>query len=116
MNVNTTCRPRSLSHELLRRLVGIGGAVPLAADIDASLGVHEKSHDETVETQDFGENENENHADEEPRLLGGSSHACVTNDTDSKTSSHTSKTHRKTRTQLDKTRVERKLLSQTVRD
>ena len=32
---------------------------------------------EVARTQDFGENENQNHADEETRLLGGSPDAGV---------------------------------------
>jgi hypothetical protein len=35
-------------------------------------------------TQDFGENEDENHAHEQPRLLSRASNTSVTDDTDSK--------------------------------
>jgi hypothetical protein len=34
--------------------------------------VHQKGDNETVETQDFGENENENHSDKETWLLSSS--------------------------------------------
>lgn len=115
MIVNTACRPSFLSHETYQS-GGCRNAISLAANIGGSLGVHEESDDETVETQDFGENENENHADEESGLLGGSSHTRVTNDTNSETSGQTSKTHRQTRTQLNEARVERKQLGQSVGD
>jgi hypothetical protein len=67
-------------------------------------------------TQDFGENENENHSDEQPGLLGGSSYTGVTNNTDGETSSHTRKTNRETGTELDEAGEERSLLLQTVGD
>jgi len=81
-----------------------------------TLGVHEQGNNETVETQDFGENENENHSDEQPGLLGGSSYTGVTNNTDGETSSHTRKTNRETGTELDEAGEERSLLLQTVGD
>jgi hypothetical protein len=42
-----------------------------------------------VRTQDFGENENQNHANEQPWLLRSSSHTSITDDTDGETSSQT---------------------------
>jgi len=35
-------------------------------------------------TQDFGENKNENHADEQPRLLSGTADTSVTDNSDGK--------------------------------
>lgn len=118
MDTSTTCCPPLHQRRLLYRIEGsrVFSAVPLATDIDTSLGVHKESDDETVETQDFGENEDKNHADEKSRLLSGSSYTCITNDTNGETSSQTSQTHRKTRTELNKPRVERKLLGQPVGD
>lgn len=69
-----------------------------------------------IHTQDFGENKNQNHSDEETRLLSSSSDTGITDDTNGKSSSKTSKTHRETSTELDKTSVERKVLSQTIGD
>src|SRR5687768_13016280 len=57
-------------------------------------------------TQDFGENENENHADEKPRLLGSAAHTSITNNTNCETSSETSETDSETSTQLNETREE----------
>ena len=37
----------------------------------AGLGVEDQCDDQAVQTQHLGENENENHADEQPGLLGG---------------------------------------------
>jgi hypothetical protein len=67
-------------------------------------------------TQDFGENEDKNHADEQPGLLGRSSYTGITNNTDSKTRSHTSKTDRETGAQLDEVGEEGRVLFQVVRD
>ena len=67
-------------------------------------------------TQDFGENENQNHSDEQPGLLGSSSYTSITNDTDGETSSHTRQTNGQTGTELDEAGEERSLLLQTVGD
>ena len=68
-------------------------------------------------TQDFGENKNQNHADEEPWLLRRAAHARITDDTDGETSSQTGETDGKTGTQLNEARVEGVLvLLQVVRD
>ena len=67
-------------------------------------------------TQDFGENENQNHSDEQPGLLGGSSHTGVTDNTNGETSSHTRQTDRETGTELDEAGEEGSLLLQTVGD
>jgi hypothetical protein len=54
-------------------------------DIGGSLGVHQECHDKTVQTQDFGENENQNHSNEESGLLSVTTNASVTDNTDSET-------------------------------
>lgn len=54
----------------------------LAANICCALGIHEQGNDQTVETKDFGENKNQDHADEESGLLGCAADTCVTDDTD----------------------------------
>jgi len=88
----------------------------LRASTLGTLGVHEQGNNETVKTQDFGENENQNHSDEQPGLLGGSSHTGVTDNTNGETSSHTRKTNRETGTELDEAGEEGGLLLQTVGD
>lgn len=79
-------------------------------------GVHEKSNNQPVKTQDFSENENQNHSDVEAGLLGSSTNTGVTNNTNSKTSGKTSQTDSETSTQLDETSVQRKLLLKVVGD
>jgi len=79
-------------------------------------GVHQKGNNETVKTQDFCENENQNHSDEQPGLLGSSSDTSVTDDTNGETSSHTRQTNRKTGTELDKAGEKGDLLGQAVGD
>lgn len=88
----------------------------LAARVEGRLRVHEQGDNETVQTQDFGENENENHADEKTRLLSSSSYTSITDNTDSETGSKTSKTNRETGTELDEASVEREILLQTIGD
>ena len=58
------------------------GALCLAHGVQLSLGVHEQGNDQTVKTQHFGENENQDHADEETRLLGRAADACIADDAD----------------------------------
>jgi hypothetical protein len=65
----------------------------LAGDVGGGLGVHEKRNNESVKTQDFGENENQDHANEQSRLLGSPTDTSVTDDTDSKTCVFTSATN-----------------------
>jgi hypothetical protein len=66
--------PQSL---LLQSVSGL-----LASDIRRALGVHEQGYDQAIETQDFGEDEDQNHADEKSGLLGCAADTCVANDTD----------------------------------
>lgn len=48
-----------------------------------ALRIHEKRNNQSVKTQDFGENEDENHSDEQTGLLGGSTNTGVSDDSDS---------------------------------
>merc|ERR1712000_338437 len=84
----------------------------VAGGVESCLRVHEKSNNQTVKTQNFSENENENHSNEETRLLGGTTDTSVTNNTDSETSSETGETS----TELNESSVERKVLLQTIGD
>lgn len=94
------------------------------------LGVHQQGDNKTVETcvvlalpeqawrgchtQNFGENENQNHSDEQPGLLGGSSYTSVTDNSDSEASGHTGETDGKTSTELDEVGEQRGVLFQAV--
>jgi hypothetical protein len=80
------------------------------------LRVHEKGDDETVQTQDLGENENENHADKEARLLRCTPDTSIADNTDGKTSSETSETDGKTGTELDEAGKEGLLLAEVTGD
>lgn len=88
----------------------------LADDILGSSGVEQKGDNETVETQDFGENENQNHTNEQTGLLGSTTDTGVTDNADSETGSKTGKTNRQTSAQLDETSVKSLLLLEGVRD
>lgn len=67
-------------------------------------------------TQDFGENENENHSDEQPGLLGSSSYTSVTDNTNGESSSHTRQTDGETGAELDEAGEKGSFLLQTVGD
>jgi len=88
----------------------------LAGSLDVGLGVHEQGDNQTVKTQDFGENQNQNHADEETGLLSSSSNTSITNNTNSETSGKTSKTDGQTSTELNEASVKGQVLLQTIRD
>jgi len=101
---------------MLSRRVCNRGLQELLAGVLASLGVHEQGNNESVKTQNFGENENQDHSDEQPGLLGSSSYTSVTDNTDGETGSHTGKTDGKTSAELDEVGEERRLLLQAVGD
>ena len=52
----------------------------------------DEGDDETVETQDFGEDKDEDHADEETGLLGGPADAGVSDDPDGEAGSKAGET------------------------
>ena len=102
----------------------------LAHDVERGLGVHEKRDDQAVETwwrpcqhmypaqavgvcwvgvgltQNFGENENQDHADEKSWLLSSSTDTSVTDDTNGETGGQTSEADGETGTELDETSEE----------
>ena len=105
----------------------------LAGGVQGCLGVHQKGDNETVQTwtlirssfcqydwgvptQHFGENENQNHANEETRLLGSSTDTSITDNANGKASGETGKTDRETGTKLDEAGVECHILREVVRD
>ncbi len=61
------------------------------------------SDDQTVETEDLGENKDEDHADEEARLLGGSPNSGITNDADGVPGSKTRQADGQTSSQMYET-------------
>lgn len=69
-----------------------------------------------MHTQDFGENENKNHANEESRLLSGTTNTSITNNTNSKTGGKTSETDGETSTELNETSKQRLRLLEVVGD
>lgn len=67
-------------------------------------------------TQNFSENEDQNHANEQPGLLGSSAHTSVTDNTNSETSGHTRETDSETSSELDEVGEQRRVLLKTVRN
>lgn len=69
-----------------------------------------------IRTQDFGENEDKNHADEESGLLCGTTDTGVTNNTNSETGGKTGETDGKASAELDETGEQRLVLLEVVGD
>lgn len=87
-----------------------------AEGIVLRTGVEDKSDDETVKTQNFGENEDQNHTNEETGLLGGTTDTSVTDNADGETSGETGETDRETGAELNETGVERHGALDVTRD
>lgn len=79
------------------------------------LGVQQQGHNQTVQTQDFGENQNQKHTDKQTGLLRGASDTSVTHNANGEAGGKSRQTDRQTSTQLDETSVKRLLLLQRVR-
>uniref|UniRef100_A0A182QBB2 Uncharacterized protein n=1 Tax=Anopheles farauti TaxID=69004 RepID=A0A182QBB2_9DIPT len=75
------------------RDVSIGDANLLRVQVDGD--------DQTVQTQHFGENEDQDHTDEQSRLLGSTTDTGVTDDTDGETGCQTRETDGQTSTEMD---------------
>jgi len=73
----------------------------LAGHISRGFGVHQQCNDESVETQDLGENEDQDHSDKETGLLGRASYTSVTHDANGKSSRQACQTDRQPSTQLN---------------
>lgn len=72
--------------------------------LTASLfGWEDQGYDEAVETQNFSEDQNEDHAHEETRLLGGATDARVSHDADGKPGRQPAQTHAQTCAQMQET-------------
>lgn len=63
----------------------------------------DEGDDETVEAEHLGKDEDKDHAHEEPRLLGGATHARVPDDADGKACCQPAQAHTQARTQLKET-------------
>lgn len=58
-------------------------------------------HNQTVQTQHFGENQDQNHADKQARLLGSAADASITDNADGKAGGEAGETDRQTSAQMD---------------
>jgi len=67
--------------------------------------VQVNGHNQTVETQHFGEDENQDHADEQTRLLCCSPHTGVSHDADRETGCQAREAHRQTGAQMNETPI-----------
>ena len=66
----------------------------------ASCGSDDQAHDQTVEAQRFSENEDQNHANEQARLLRVGTDTSVPDNSDGKTSSQRTQTDSEPRTEV----------------
>eukprot|EP00444_Apocalathium_aciculiferum_P059724 CAMPEP_0183599652 /NCGR_PEP_ID=MMETSP0371-20130417/179541_1 /TAXON_ID=268820 /ORGANISM="Peridinium aciculiferum, Strain PAER-2" /LENGTH=215 /DNA_ID=CAMNT_0025811721 /DNA_START=140 /DNA_END=788 /DNA_ORIENTATION=- len=78
------CGPPMAAKLLLLKLFGIRGAQVLALTLRS--GCDHQADDEAVQAQGLGEDEDQDHADEEARLLRIRPHASIANDADGEAS------------------------------
>lgn len=76
----------------------------------------DEGNDETVEAEHFREDEDEDHAHEEPGLLGSAPHACIAHNADGKAGCQPAQAHTQASAQLKETLVETDAFSQGVGD
>lgn len=86
----------------------------LADDVGGGLRVQQQGNNQAVQTQDFSENQDQDHTHEQSWLLSGASDTSVTNNTDGKAGSQTGQTNGQAGTQLDEAGVQGLLLFQRV--
>lgn len=65
----------------------------------------DEGNDEAIEPQDLSEDQDEDHAHEEPGLLGCASHACISHNADGKASCQPTQTHTQSSTQVEETPI-----------
>ena len=65
----------------------------------------DEGHDEAVQPQDLGEDEDQDHAHEQPGLLGRAPHAGVAHDADGESSRQTAEAHAQTGSKVEETPV-----------
>ena len=104
-----------VTNNILSHIVLLFGA-RLTSNILSGSGVQQQSNNQAVQTQDFGENQDQKHTDEQSWLLGVTSDTSVTDDTNGKTSSQTGQTDGQTCTQLDEPGIQGLGLLQGVSD
>lgn len=76
----------------------------------------DEGDDETVEAEHLGKDEDKDHAHEEPRLLGGATHARVPDDADGEACCQPAQAHTQARTELKETPVQTDAVIQGVSD
>ena len=68
--------------------------------VGLGLGGQGQCDDQAVQTEYLGENQNQNHTDEQSRLLSRTSNAGVTDDADRKAGRQTGEAHRQAGAQM----------------
>lgn len=66
-----------------------------------TLGSKDKSYNQTIQSQYFSENKNENHSNEKARLLGSASNSWVSDYSNGETSGKTTQAYTKSCTKID---------------
>merc|ERR1711879_42829 len=65
-----------------------------------SAGADDQGNNETVQTKSLSENEDEDHSDEEGRLLGGSAHSSISHNSDGHAGGKSAETHAESSTKM----------------
>lgn len=78
------------------------------SEVDDLFCGQNEGHDEAVKPQHLGEDQDEDHAHEEPRLLGGAPHASVAHDSDGEPGCQAAQAHAQTSPKMHEAPVEGK--------
>lgn len=83
---------------------GEGRAGGLGRTKRSTAGVHDQSHDETVQPEHFSENEDQNHAHKQPGLLRRTTHAGIPHDSNGKASCQSAQPYTQSSSQVQERR------------
>lgn len=70
----------------------------------STTGVHDQSHDETIQPEHFSKNEDQNHAHKQPGLLRRTTHAGVPHDSNGKAGCQSTQSYAKSSSQVQERR------------
>lgn len=87
----------------------------LTLEVGPDSRVQQQGDDQTIQTQHFSENQNQDHSHKQSWLLGSATDAGVSHNTNGKTSGQSGQSDGQTGTQLNEARVQGLLLLQGVR-
>lgn len=88
----------------------------MVSDVGVLFCGQDEGHDEAVKPQHLGEDQDQDHAHEEPRLLGGAPHAGVAHDSDGEPGCQAAQAHTQTSAKVHETPAEEKKCERLIRN